>query len=610
MQTFQELGLEKRILQAITDLGFETPSEIQQQAIPVLVASNRDFVGLAQTGTGKTAAFGLPLAELVDFNSKDLQAIVVCPTRELCNQITSDLKNFTKHFSDAKITAVYGGASISGQLRELKQNPQIVVATPGRMIDFIERKALKFENLKIVVLDEADEMLNMGFKEDIDTILETTPDSKRVWLFSATMPPQVAAIASNYMTDPFEITVGRKNSGAETVSHFYCLVEPRNRFLALKRILDAKPNIFGLVFTQTRQQSREVAEDLMANGYNADALHGDLSQAQRDQVMARFRSRKLQILVATDVAARGIDVDSISHVIHYSMPDEIENYNHRSGRTGRAGKTGESIVIMSPRETRKIFDLKKYAGITPELLRLPSGKDVVEIQLNHMLDTMLTGQDEENSPKLDYFVTKALLRFEDVSKEDLIKAFIVKQLTPLLRFYENAPNLNREAETKGKSGRSRSEGEGEGFGTRRRRGESSGAGSNTAEPGFQRFFINIGALDQVDRGGLLRFMCDNSKLVGRKVGKIDMKREFSFVEVQSEAAAGLVESISGINYKGREIRMNLADRDSGGGASSGGGSRGPRESFGGDRKPRRDRGSSAGSGSGFQKKPKRREQYK
>jgi ATP-dependent RNA helicase DeaD len=600
MQTFEQLGLNNNVLKAIKDLGFETPSEIQQKAIPVLIGSNRDMVGLAQTGTGKTAAFGLPIAELTDFDSTDLQSIIICPTRELCNQITNDLKNFTKHIPNAKITAVYGGASIQGQLRELKQNPQVVVATPGRMLDFIKRKALKFENVNTVVLDEADEMLNMGFKEDIDAILDNTPEDKRVWLFSATMPPQVAAIASNYMEDPFEITVGKKNSGASSVSHFYCVVEPRNRFQALKRILDANPNIFGLVFTQTRMQSRDVAEDLMANGYNADALHGDLSQAQRDQVMARFRSRKLQILVATDVAARGIDVDSVTHVIHYSVPDEIENYNHRSGRTGRAGKTGVSIAIMTPRETRKLFDLKKYAGIEPELLKLPSGKQVVETQLNHMIDSMAGNVNAEEMPEnIDYYLTKALIRFQDLSKEDIVKHFLVKELTPLMRYYQNAPDLNKSGE---KSSRRR----GDDDGAPRRRGKSSNDGS--AEAGYQRLFINLGVLDKVDRGALLRFICDNSKLVGRKVGRIDLKREFSFVEVENDAADGIVESISGLDYKGRTIRMNHADRDkpSGGGSgkfSSRGG--GDRES----RPRRRDRGSS--SKGDFNKRPSRkREQHR
>jgi len=622
METFEQLGLSNDVLKAINDLGFVTPSEIQQKAIPVLVGSNRDFVGLAQTGTGKTAAFGLPLTEVVDFFEDALQAIIICPTRELCNQITEDLKSYTKYIHNAKVTAVYGGASIQGQLRDLKRKPQIVVATPGRMMDFINRGALNFDKLKVVTLDEADEMLNMGFKEDIDTILSTTPTEKRVWLFSATMPREVAAIAATYMTDPFELTVGKKNSGASTITHYYTVVDQRNRFEALKRILDANPDIFGLVFTQTRQQTRDVSEDLMSNGYNADALHGDLSQAQRDQVMARFRSRKLQVLVATDVAARGIDVDNITHVIHFSVPDEIENYNHRSGRTGRAGRTGISISIMTPRETNKLFALKKQAGIEPQLLEIPSGKEIVDIQLNHIFQGM-TSEVVENE-NLNRFLPQAITYFESFSKEDLIKRLVAKEIAPLLDYYQNAPNLNRAG---GKSERGQRNERNDRGGERGERSfgdsERRGRGNDAIEVGYDRLFINVGALDQVNRGGLLRFICDNSGLRGKKVGRIDMKREFSFVEVKSEDANALMSSVSGLELNGRVIRINHANKDNAEGGSStaprgernsSSGSRGGssfgRKSAGGSSsygdRPRRDRG---GSERSFGEKPfRKREQ--
>uniref|UniRef100_UPI003342DE08 DEAD/DEAH box helicase n=1 Tax=Pseudopedobacter sp. TaxID=1936787 RepID=UPI003342DE08 len=354
MNPFNELGIRHDIVNAITELGFTNPTPIQESAIPVLLSGSNDFVGLAQTGTGKTAAFGLPLLELIDNTKNHPQALILCPTRELCLQISNDLKNFSKNLKNVNVVAVYGGANIVNQLREIKRGVQIVVATPGRMLDIINRKAIDFSNVNYVVLDEADEMLNMGFQDDINDILSTTPDTKKTWLFSATMPKEVRRIAENYMTNPHELTVGKQNSGNANIEHEYYIVKARDKYAAFKRIVDFNPDIFGIVFCRTKIETQEIAEALVKDGYNADSLHGDLSQQQRDKVMKRYREKNLQLLIATDVAARGIDVNNVTHVINYSLPDEIENYTHRSGRTARAGRTGVSIAIINSREIHKI----------------------------------------------------------------------------------------------------------------------------------------------------------------------------------------------------------------------------------------------------------------
>ena len=359
---FEELGIEQRIVKAITELGFENPTPIQEETIPVLLSGKKDLVGLAQTGTGKTAAFGLPMAQLVDFNSRNTQALIICPTRELCLQITRDLQSYVKYIDGAHIVAIYGGASLEMQSRELSRGAQIIVATPGRMVDMINRRKVKLANISMVVLDEADEMLNMGFKEDLDSILSETPPDKNTWLFSATMQNEVARIAKNYMKDPYEVTVGKQNQGADNIEHRYYIVHAKDKYAALKRIADYNPEIFGIVFCRTRIETQQIAEQLIKDGYNADSLHGDLSQQQRDQVMARYRSKTLQMLVATDVAARGIDVNNITHVINYNLPDDIENYTHRSGRTARAGKSGVSIVIINMKEVGKIRMIERQIG--------------------------------------------------------------------------------------------------------------------------------------------------------------------------------------------------------------------------------------------------------
>ena len=421
MKTFQTLGLSKGLSDAVQLIGFETPTPIQEQAIPLLLAGNRDFIGLAQTGTGKTAAFGLPLLDLCDENSRETQALVLAPTRELGLQIVSDLENFSERFKKLNVVAVYGGASISEQIRKVKRGAQIIVATPGRLIDLIGKKAVNLSTIKYVVLDEADEMLNMGFKEDIDEILSSTPDTKITWLFSATMPKEVRAIAKNYMSDPQEITVGDKNTGNANIEHQYVVTQERDKYTALKRILDNNPDIFGLIFCRTRIDTQRIAENLAKDGYNADALHGDLNQAQRDRVMMKFRQKSVQILVATDVAARGIDVDNITHVIHMNMPDEMEFYTHRSGRTARAGKKGISIAMVSNRETGKLRQIEKTLKTTFVKIAVPTGKEVCQKQLLALMHKV--HEVKVNEKEIAEFLPAVYEELKDITRDELIKRF-------------------------------------------------------------------------------------------------------------------------------------------------------------------------------------------
>mgnify|MGYP000256190063 CR=1 FL=1 len=576
-----ELGLGEQVLSAVEDLGFENPSEIQEKAIPHLLSSSRDFVGLAQTGTGKTASFGLPLAEMVDWDKKGVKALVICPTRELCNQITEDIITFTKYVKGAKTVAVYGGASIEGQLRKIKKGADIVVATPGRLIDFINRGVINLSNIDYVVLDEADEMLNMGFKEDIDTILEGTSDQKRVWLFSATMPKEVARIAKNYMVDPFEVTVGKKNSGNENITHQYYLIENRNRYTALKRLLDANPEIFGLVFCQTRRDTKEVADQLMRDGYNADALHGDLSQRERDSVMGKFKDRTLQVLVATDVAARGIDVNNVSHVIHYTTPDEIENYTHRSGRTGRAGNKGTSIALVSPRELNKIPYIEKIIHQKFEHKQIPSGEEICGRQLMKLVDTFKQAEVDEKA--LNVYMDSIMEAFEGMDREEIIKNVISVEFNRFLEYYGGKGNrdINLDPERYKKGGR----------------GDRPERGGRRSDENFDRFFINIGADDQMDKGGILRFICDQTSVKGAAVGRIDIKGQFSFFEVENTVSEDMMRGADGLELDGRSIRIERTKSDGGGGrgGNRGGGGRG---GYAGGGRRRSDSKSSYGGGGG------------
>ncbi len=547
--SFDSLGLRKEVLSAIASLGYENPTPIQQQAIPSLIESNRDLVGLAQTGTGKTAAFGLPLAHLVNFSHSMVQALVLCPTRELCLQITRDLKEYTTNFVGARITAVYGGASIDTQIRDLRKGAQVVVATPGRLIDLINRGKVDLSQVDIAVLDEADEMLNMGFKEDIDTILAETPSSKRTWLFSATMPKGVAAIAKNFMSDPLEITVGSKNSSASTITHNYVSVNGRNRYPALKRILDFHPEIYGIVFCNTRNHTREVAEKLSRDGYNAAPLHGDLSQAERDSVMSQFRSKTTTILVATDVAARGIDVDEISHVVHYMLPDDVENYTHRSGRTGRAGREGVSIAIVDPRDMYKVRDIERIMKRELTLTTVPESDEICKKQLNFFAKRVANVN--VNYRDLLPYIDEVEAEFQHLSREEILHRFLALKFEDFLSYYRNAANLNV-SPSKAKGGRD---------GQRPDR---------SANGNFQRLFINVGSIDGIDKGAILRLVCSEASVPGSAVGRIDLKGQFSFIDIESKYANDVVEKLTGAELDGRAVRAEISSQSA---SSGGGGSR-------------------------------------
>ncbi len=557
MNPFSTLGIRHDIVNAITELGFENPTPIQEQSIPVLLSGSNDFVGLAQTGTGKTAAFGLPLLELLDFEENYPQALILCPTRELCLQITSDIKNYSKNMKNVNVVAVYGGANISDQLRQIKRGVQIVVATPGRMLDIINRKAIDFTQVQFVVLDEADEMLNMGFQEDIDSILSTTPDDKKTWLFSATMPSEVRRIAKKYMTDPFELTMGTKNTGNVNIEHEYYIVKARDKYAAFKRIVDFNPEIFGIVFCRTKIETQEIAESLMKDGYNADALHGDLSQQQRDKVMKRYRDRSLQLLIATDVAARGIDVNDVTHVINYSLPDEIENYTHRSGRTGRAGKTGISIAIINSKELGKIRHIERTIGKQFTKAEIPSGFDVCEKQLFALIHKVHNV--EVNEAQIEQYIPRIMDEFKDLDKEQIIKRFASLEFNRFLEYYSKAPDLNISGDDRGFE---RDRGE---RGDRPDRGPRSSAG-------YTRLFMNLGSVDDFTRGDMLGFICNNTKISGKSVGKIDLKGVFTFFEVEDSEVNKVIEGFKTVDFQGRSVRIEMAgDRE---GGSERGGSEG------------------------------------
>ena len=536
MKTFQSLGLSKGLTDAVQVIGFETPTPIQEKAIPLLLTGDRDFIGLAQTGTGKTAAFGLPLLELVDENSKDTQALVLAPTRELGLQIVSDLENYTERFKKINIVAVYGGASISEQIRKVKRGAQIIVATPGRLIDLLGKKAVNLATIKYVVLDEADEMLNMGFKEDIDEILSKTPDTKITWLFSATMPKEVRAIARNYMSDPQEITVGDKNTGNVNIEHQYVVIQERDKYSALKRILDYTPEIFGLIFCRTRIDTQRVAENLMKDGYNADALHGDLNQAQRDRVMMKFRQRSVQILVATDVAARGIDVENITHVIHMNIPDEMEFYTHRSGRTARAGKKGISIAMVSNREVGKIRQIEKTVKSTFIRIPVPTGQEVCQKQLLALMHKV--HEVKVNEKEIGEFLPAVYEELKDLTKDELIKRFASLEFNRFLDYYRNAPDLNGDAK-----------------GTER--------GTERYSTG-DRYFINLGKMDDLDVSTLLELLDDCCGVTKKSIGKIDLKGAYSFFEVDKDKSADILKGFQGIEFAGRAVRVELTEQKGGG----------------------------------------------
>ncbi|MDI1354960.1 MAG: DEAD/DEAH box helicase [bacterium] len=543
--TFHELGLNSDLLKAVTDLGFENPTPIQQQTISLLASEKTDLVALAQTGTGKTAAFGLPILNSIDCDSKTVQALILAPTRELCVQITNDIRNYGKYIKNFGVTAIYGGARIDGQIKDIKRGVQVVAATPGRLIDMIERRAINLSTVKIVVLDEADEMLNMGFKEDLDIILKETPKDKNTWLFSATMPKEVERIARNYMSNPKELSTGKKNEGADNLEHIYYVVSPRDRYLALKRVADYYPEIFGIVFCRTKAETQEVADNLIKDGYSADALHGDLSQSQRDFVMKRFRSKTLQMLVATDVAARGLDVNNVTHVINYNLPEDVENYTHRTGRTARAGKSGIAIAIITPKDNGKIKDIERIIKKKFEKKDVPGGLEVCEKQLFNLVHKLhhVEVKDEE----IESFLPAIYEELKDLNKEELIKRFISEEFNRFHEYYDNAPDLNIV------------------------KGAIDGAFGNSRTT---RFFVNMGSLDGFNIQSLKDFLADAVKLQTRMVFNLDVKNSFSFFETESK----LVDTFLALNsqeieFNNRKVSLEVSQRrmKDGGGERRGGG---------------------------------------
>ncbi|WP_315504203.1 DEAD/DEAH box helicase [Capnocytophaga sputigena] len=533
MNLFEQLGLDEPILKAISDMGFETPSEIQQKAIPTLLANGADMVALAQTGTGKTAAFGFPLLQLIDTDSRVTQGLILSPTRELCLQIASELRNYAKYLPKVNVVAVYGGASIEEQARSLKKGAQIIVATPGRMQDMIRRNFVDISHINYCVLDEADEMLNMGFYEDITAILSHTPQEKSTWLFSATMPNEVAKIARKFMRKPIEITVGTRNQATNTVQHEYYIVSGRHRYQALKRLADANPDIFSVVFCRTKRDTQAVAEKLIEDGYNAAALHGDLSQNQRDLVMKSFRARQIQMLVATDVAARGIDVDDITHVIHYQLPDEIETYNHRSGRTGRAGKSGISMVILPKSEVKKIKTIEKMIGQPFEQKQLPSGMEICEIQLYHLANNL---KNTEVNPAIDDYLPAIYKELKNVDRDELIKKIFSVEFTRFFNYYKNAENLSVENDRESRSG------------------------GNSDEV---RYFINIGERDGYDWKSLKDFLKATLNLGRDDVFKVDVKNSFSFFNTDADLSDLVMDTFNDFQLDGRFINVELSTKGAG-----------------------------------------------
>ena len=574
MNKFEQLGLSESLLKAILDLGFENPTEVQEKAIPLLLEKDTDLVALAQTGTGKTAAFGFPVIQKIDANNRNTQALILSPTRELCLQITNEIKNYSKYEKGINVVAVYGGASITEQARDIKRGAQIIVATPGRMQDMINRGLVNISQINYCILDEADEMLNMGFYEDIVNILSTTPDDKSTWLFSATMPAEVARIGKQFMHDPVEITVGTKNSGSATVSHEFYLVNARDRYEALKRLADANPDIFSVVFCRTKRDTQAVAEKLIEDGYSAAALHGDLSQAQRDGVMKSFRGRQIQMLVATDVAARGIDVDNITHVVNYQLPDEIETYNHRSGRTGRAGKLGTSIVIVTKSELRKISSIERIIKQKFEEKTIPSGIEICEIQLLHLANKI---KDTEVDHEIDNYLPAINNVLEGLSKEELIKKMVSVEFNRFIAYYKKNRDISNQS--------SGSE--------RRDRDDRDGAPRENNNNGAVRYFVNIGSRDNFDWMSLKDYLKETLDLGRDDVFKVDVKEGFSFFNTDPEHSDKVMEVLNNVQLEGRRINVEISKNDGGGrrdhnGRSSGGGFGGGRS--GGERSsaPRRE----------------------
>ena len=535
MNKFEEMGISPELVKAIEELGFNNPMPVQEAVLPELLEHKRDLVALAQTGTGKTAAFGLPILQQLNVKSKETEALILSPTRELCVQICNDLKNYSKYLSSCSITAVYGGASIEKQKAELSKGSKIIVATPGRLLDLIRRKYVKLGQVSTLVLDEADEMLDMGFKDDLDEILMQTPATKRTLLFSATMPKEVESIAKNYMKEYKEITIGSKNSGSENVSHYYYLVNQKNRYLALKRVVDFYPRIYAIVFCRTKLETQEVATSLIQDGYNADALHGDLSQAQRDHVMQRFRFKNLQILVATDVAARGLDVNNLTHVINYNLPPEAEQYNHRSGRTGRANKTGIAISILTPKESPKIKRIEQLIGKKFQLAKVPTGHEICEKQLFSMVDEM--EHVNVNYAEIEDFLPIINKKLEWMDKEELIRRFVSVEFNRFLDYYRTAKDINAVEEAEERGSRKK---------------------KSSRNEDMTRIYFGLGYSDKVVPQRLIGLINDTTGNRDIRIGKIDIFEDESYISVDTQYAHDIVNAFAGATYKGFDLIVKIS----------------------------------------------------
>ena len=584
MKTFEELGVSEEIRRAITELGFESPMPVQEEVIPYLLGNRNDVIALAQTGTGKTAAFGIPVLQRIDTRCRDTQALVLSPTRELCLQIADDLKDFSKYMGGVNIVPVYGGTSIENQVRALLHGAQVIVATPGRLIDLKNRGVAKLGGVGNVVLDEADEMLNMGFSDSINEIFESLPENRNTLLFSATMSREVEKIAKSYLRDHKEIVVGSRNEGAENVNHVYYMVSAKDKYLALKRVVDYYPRIFAIIFCRTKRETQEVADKLIRDGYNAESLHGDLSQQQRDLTMQKFRQHLTQLLVATDVAARGLDVDDLTHVINFGMPDDIESYTHRSGRTGRAGKKGTSIAIVHSRERSKIRAVEKQIGKQFVEGKLPTPQEICTKQLYKVMDEIV--KVDVNEEEIAPFMDEINRHFEFIDKEDVIKKMVSREFGRFLAYYADAPEIEQSA--------------GRGEKKERRSAERGAGGRRKAEQGYRRLFINLGKADGFYPGEVMQFV--NRNVDGRQeVGHIDLYDKFSYIEVPERDAARVMRALDGTRYRGRDVRCNDADDTQASQSRGGRGGRG--QERGGafarfDRKPKKRRAERGGGGDG------------
>lgn len=560
MKTFEELGVSEEIRRAIEEIGFVAPMPVQEQVIPCLLSNRNDTIALAQTGTGKTAAFGIPLLQRISMEDKSTQALVLSPTRELCLQITDDIRTFGKYIEGLRVTAVYGGASIGDQIKALKRGSQIIVATPGRLIDLIERGAAQLDNVINVVLDEADEMLNMGFSDSINAIFESIPEERNTLLFSATMSREIEKIARTYLHNPEEIVVGSRNEGAENVNHIYYMVNAKDKYLALKRVVDYYPKIYAIIFCRTKKETQEIADKLIRDGYNAESLHGDLSQQQRDLTMQKFRMHTTQFLVATDVAARGLDVDDLTHVINYSLPDDIESYTHRSGRTGRAGKKGTSISIMHTREHSKMHAIEKEIGKKFVEGKLPTPKEICTKQLYKVMDKIVNTEvlDDEIAP----FMEEINRYFEFMDKDDVIKHMVSMEFGKFLAYYADAPEIEVPGKESGRRDRKGGRSDRRGSDRNDRNDRDERKRSAKPEHGYTRLHVNLGKDEGFYPGEIMQFI--NKNMRGRQeVGHIDLLKHFSYIEVPSGDFRKVVKALNGAKYKGRPVKCDVAEQHKG-----------------------------------------------